>query len=161
MLPALVRTRPAFIRGGNHRVIFPVVYLVLVWFLAVRWRRTWPGVAVVVVAVALLVVLNQLLGGEAGSLGGKRASILLVLLWPYTILVGAGGAFMLALPRTVRGDYHCTRCHYDLAGLDPAGLICPECGTPWRGKGWNPLEPEPELIKPPPAKPRRKTPRAL
>lgn len=149
MLPALIRTRPAPIRGRNHRVIFPVVYLVLVWFLAAKLRRTWPGVGVVVIAVALLLLLNQLLGGEAGPFGGKRASILLVLLWPYTFLVGAGGAFILALPRTVRGEYHCSNCHYDFAGLDPAGLKCPECGREWKGKGWNPAEPEPELIKPP------------
>jgi hypothetical protein len=141
-------------------LILPVVYLVLAWYLALRFRRSWRGVAAVVVAVAFLVAVNQLLGGEAGSFGGKRASLLLVLLWPYTFLVGAGGAFILALPRTARGEYHCTRCHYDLAGLDPAGLVCPECGTPWRGKGWNPLEPEPELIKPPPARPSRGSSRA-
>ncbi|MBX3406227.1 MAG: zinc ribbon domain-containing protein [Phycisphaeraceae bacterium] len=142
-------------------MIFPVIYLVLVWFLAVRLRRTWSGVGVVVAAVLVLVAVNQVLGGEAGPFGGKRASLLLVLLWPYTMLIGAGGAFILALPRTVRGEYHCPNCHYDFAGLDPAGLVCPECGTPWRGKGWNPLDPEPELIKPPPAKPPRGSARSL
>lgn len=138
----------------NRCVILPVVYLVLVWFLAMRLRRTWAGVGVVVAAVLVLVAVNQLLGGEAGPFGGKRASILLVLLWPYLFLVGAGGAFILSLPSRPRGEYHCTRCHYDFAGLDPAGLVCPECGTPWRGRGWNPDEPEPELIKPPPARPK-------
>ena len=142
-------------------MILPVVYLVLVWFLAMRLRRTWSGVGVVVAAVLVLAAVNQLLGGEAGPLGGKRASLLLVLLWPYLVLVGVGGAFIVALPSRPRGDYHCTRCHYDFAGLDPAGLVCPECGTPWRGKGWNPLEPEPELIKPPQARPPRGSTQAL
>lgn len=131
-------------------MILPVVYAMLVWYAAMRFRRQWLGLGCVLAGVLLLVALNHLMGGERGHWTGRGANILLILLWPYTLLVGSAGLFIFCLPRRPRGDYHCDHCFYDFAGLDPAHLICPECGRPWKGPGWNPEEPEPELIKPPP-----------
>ena len=125
----------------------------LAWYMAMRLRRRWSGAAAVAVSVLLLVALNRLFSGEGGwSLvggPGQGANIMLVLLWPYTLLVGGVGAFIVALPRRPPGEYYCQKCHYDFAGLNPAHLICPECGTDWKGRGSDPDAPEPELIKPP------------
>jgi len=131
-------------------VILPVVYAVLVWYAAMRFRRQWTGLGVVVLSVVVLTLINHLLGGEHGQWGGRGASILLILLWPYTLLVGGGGLFIFCLPRRPPGEYHCGHCFYDFDGLDPAHLVCPECGRPWKGRGSDPDQPEPELIKPPP-----------
>lgn len=136
-------------------MILPVVYAILVWYGTMRFRRQWPGVAVVAAGLLLLIGLNHLMGGERGQWTGKGANILLILLWPYTLLVGAVSVFIFCLPRRPRGEYHCGHCYYDFTGLDPVHLVCPECGRPWKGRGWNPDEPEPELIKPPAAKARR------
>jgi len=130
-------------------VILPVVYAVLVWYAAMRFRRQWTGLAVLAVAMLLLAGLNHAMGGEHGRWSGRGANILLILLWPYTALVGGCGLFIFCLPRRPPGEYHCDHCFYDFKGLDPAFLRCPECGRPWNGKGCNPDIPEPELIKPP------------
>lgn len=131
-------------------MILPVVYAMLVWYSAMRFRRQWQGLASVTAGVLLLVALNHLMGGERGEWSGRGANLLLILLWPYTLLVGSAGYFILCLPRRPSGDYYCSHCYYDFTGLEPANLVCPECGRDWKGPGWNPDEPEQELIKPPP-----------
>lgn len=131
-------------------MILPVVYAVLVWYAAMRFRRQWTGLASVAAAIVLLLLLNLMLGGERGQWSGRGANMLIILLWPYTALVGGGALFIFCLPRRPPGDYHCQKCFYDFKGLDPAFLVCPECGSPWAGRGADPSRPEPELIKPPP-----------
>ena len=120
-----------------------------------RFRRQWTGAGVLVVAMLLLLGLNHVLGGEGGQWSGRGANLLLILLWPYTVLVGVTSLFIFFLPRRPPGEFHCGHCFYDFKGLNPAHLVCPECGRAWKGRGWNPEEPEPELIKPPPAKKKR------
>lgn len=134
-------------------MILPVLYAMLIWYLAMRLRRRWSGAASVAAGVLLLIALNRLFSGEnPGLLAGKGdrgPNILLVLLWPYTLLVAGVGAFIVCLPRRPPGEFYCQKCHYDFAGLNPAYLVCPECGANWKGKGADPEVPEPELIKPP------------
>lgn len=176
-------------------MIFPVIYAVLVWFLAARFRRRWQGALAVFVGLGLLAALGSMsMTGEAGSIpdrlgihlpqaiqGGLR--LLMVLLVPYTLMVGTIAVFLVCLPNA-RADTGCRYCHYDLSGLNPLGLVCPECGheqgpyrckrcshdlrglqprglrcphcgQPWKGPGSG-REHEPEELVPIPKHPIRK-----
>lgn len=119
-------------------MILFAAYAVLVWWVALRWRRTWRGVGVVVSGAGLAFLVSPLLARVDGWLGGG--------LWPAAVqilvvaeaaLILVVGLFIVSLRGAPRGR-HCGYCWYDLTGLpeDVAGeLKCPECGTPGRGFG--------------------------
>lgn len=121
-------------------MIFPVIYAVVLWFLAARFRRMWQGILIVSIAIGLLALLGTtaiehedrwIIGPRASRMpewwryGSKQ---LLILLIPYTILVGGVAVFLVSLPRP-RLKMSCRKCSYDLSGLNPLGLVCPECGA--------------------------------
>ena len=126
------------------RVVFFVVYAVLVWYLAARWRRQWLGLLVAiggVAGVAFVAFLHWRLSEWTNR--GIYIEVLQVLLYPYGVVVGAVALFIAALPRSPRMA-RCAYCGYDLHGLSavgPSGLICPECGRRVRGSGV-PIPPE-------------------
>ncbi|MBL8763034.1 MAG: hypothetical protein JNM07_02045 [Phycisphaerae bacterium] len=103
---------------------------VIVWYLTFRWRRTWLGASVLTMAVSLLasawyaVYLFQIT-----RLPIIMPELVSVMLGPYTVMVAIVGLFILLMP-TRLPNHVCRRCRYDLSGLDPVGLVCPECGTP-------------------------------
>lgn len=113
-------------------MILFVVYAVLVWYGALRFRRRWEGYGSVVagivgcVAVALFhIQLNQWTQGRI------FLPVLQSLLYPYAAMVAMVGFFIASLPRSAaeRGVRPCRHCGYDLDGLeDEHGLTCPECG---------------------------------
>jgi predicted RNA-binding Zn-ribbon protein involved in translation (DUF1610 family) len=119
-------------------MIFPIIYAVGTWYLAMRWRRRWLSFAAVTISAGLLCWLG--LAVRAGDLdwatapggvtGPLRLHVVEAFLWPYTALVFILGVFISCLRRTAPSEAHCPRCHYDLSALDPEGLICPECGAP-------------------------------
>lgn len=124
---------------GEPRLIFPVVYAVMTWYLAMRWRRRWPSFAVVALSVAILCGVGIVLRTSEGLLawtgpgksmaGTLRHPVVEALLWPYTALVLCVGLFISCVRRTAPSEAHCPRCHYDLSALDPEDLVCPECGA--------------------------------
>ena len=129
------------------------MFAVLIWALAMQWRRQWPSFAIVTLALAILLFIMSLIGAWREQLP-PMAGLLYELMWPYVGLTGAIGYYICFLPRPPT-DMQCARCRYDLSGLKHTGLRCPECGTPWRGKG---SEHEPSsieltpILKSPPAK---------
>ena len=111
--------------------LFFVGYTVLVWAFAIRHRRT-------------MTVLIPLIGGIGGLMlinvahyyisvatdGAIDLPMVQTLMYPYTLLVALGGAFLALLPRAHK--LGCVKCGYDLAGLDierSPDPRCPECGT--------------------------------
>lgn len=138
-------------------VILLAAYAFFVWYLAMRFRRQWGGYASVVLGVLVLLVLVRPALGEQvlgvvlppGILGGFRQ--LSALIVPEAVLIALVGFFVASLPRR-RLPTEC-RCGYDLTGLDPLGLRCPECGREWTGLGSGRSEPVP--LTPIPARSRR------
>lgn len=114
-------------------MIFPVIYAVLTWYLAGMWRRRWPAFAAVGVSATLLLSLARLLSAWSEHIPWSYR-MGLVLFWPYAALVVGIGLYIALLPRRP-GPGDCQRCHYDLSGLDPVDLACPECGEAFRGPG--------------------------
>ncbi len=114
-----------------------VVYAMLVWYAAAKWRRQWPAFAWVGVGlIGLLGVAYLHYRLNVWTHGKINLPVLRSLLYPYAILVVAVGIYIACLPRAIPGEIRCTKCRYDLAGLK-LPVICPECGTgnrPTRGR---------------------------
>lgn len=106
-----------------------VLYAILVWYLAIRWRRRVRGMLALIAGMAGIVVMgyfHALLSRWTD--GAVYLPLLQIMLYPYGLLVGGAGLFMLCLPRH-RPVAYCKGCGYDLAGLDPEIDRCPECGS--------------------------------
>lgn len=133
-------------------MILLAAYAVFVWYLAIRYRRRWQSFTSVAVAVALLLAFSGQAVGEhslamalpEGLRRGYRT--LLILVVPEAGLIALIGFFVASLPRGVTTT-SCRGCGYELRGLDPRGLHCPECGREWRGAGSG-LEPPPIVLTP-------------
>jgi hypothetical protein len=124
-------------------LIFPI-FATLVWSLAMVWRRRWPSFAFVTGALLLLLGLVHLLEAWHEHLPSMYR-LFYEIMWPYIALTGGVGYFICLLPRPFSGEKICRGCGYDLAGLNPRGLQCPECGMQWRGSGSEFDKPE-ELV---------------
>ncbi len=120
-------------------MILLAAYAFFVWYLAMRFRRQWAGYASVAAGVLILLLLVRPALGEnllgqvlpSGVRGGFRQLAALII--PEAVLIALVGFFVASLPRSV-GANQC-RCGYELVGLDPVGLRCPECGREWTGPG--------------------------
>lgn len=106
-----------------------VLYAALVWYAAIRWRRSWLGLLCVLAGlagVALIafahIKLNQWTHGRI------YLPVLQVLLYPYGALILMIGLFILTIPRIYAGS-QCRKCGYELKGLETHVRRCPECGT--------------------------------
>lgn len=106
-----------------------VVYAVLVWYAAAKWRRRWRSFALVTLGLVGLVGVAYLHTWlNIWTDGAVYLPVLRSLLYPYMALVGMVGYYIACLPRARPGEVRCHSCRYDLAGHTlPA--ICPECGT--------------------------------
>ena len=135
----------------THVLLFPI-YAVVIWALAMHWRRRWPAFAIVACGTALLVGAVRLC--MRLDLLPATAKIFYELLWPYILLLGGMGTYIACLPRRAR-EHECQRCHYDLRGLDPLALTCPECGAEWRGRGSGREAKHEELVPIPGRTPKR------
>jgi hypothetical protein len=141
-------------------VILLAAYAVFVWYLAVRYRRQWRGFASVALGVVVLLAISRPAIGEHALSsvlpGGLRIGYrhLLILLIPEAALVGLIGFFIASLPRN-ESSTACRGCGYDLGGLNPLGLMCPECGREWRGVGSGREDP-PIVLTPIPRAPVRR-----
>ncbi|MFN7021445.1 MAG: hypothetical protein ACK4WH_08980 [Phycisphaerales bacterium] len=156
-------------------MILPVIYACLMWFFAAKYRRQWPGVLTVVLGLSVLALIGStsLTDDRGAASSGALFTIpvglrhglrlFMVLLVPYGAMVGLVAVFLVCLPRPkfmtgckgcgydlsglnplglicpecglVQGPYRCLRCAHDLRGLEPAGLVCPNCAEPWTGPG--------------------------
>lgn len=131
-------------------LVFPIL-ATLVWAFAMRWRRQWPSFAIVTGAVVLLLLLVRLLASWHEHLP-PMYQLFYEVLWPYIGLTGGVGYYICCLPRPP-AEMQCAKCRYDVSGLNPRGLLCPECGSEWRGKG-SEFEPPPVQLTPIPTVPR-------
>lgn len=124
-------------------------YLVIVWWLACKFRRTWLGFACVgggALFMALVIYAHYQLG--EWTQGRIYAEVLQPILYGYGALVTGMGLFIASLPRRVEHGPACHVCGYDLAWMsqhqplptqpwDPGVSDplteefgrCPECGT--------------------------------
>lgn len=137
-------------------VILLAVYALIVWYLALRYRRRWQGFLAVilgVLAIRMLAGLFEVHDASSHAGGGARGSHqILTLLWAEMGIVAAVGLYVACLPRG-RRELDCFGCGYDLTGLDPQGLDCPECGRRWTGKGSGLADdPPPEVFTPIPTR---------
>lgn len=108
---------------------FFVGYALLVWFGSARHRRTWLGWGCVGLGVGGLVLLSYghwIFGRLFPELMPQGLQILM---YPYTVVVGAVGIFITLMPRAVPAGV-CAGCEYDLRGLGHPVAACPECGRP-------------------------------
>lgn len=104
-----------------------VIYAALVWWAGYRWRRRWLGFAWVALGFLGLVGMAVLHWRLSEWTHGRiYLPVLQVLLYPYTLLVAAGGCFMAAMPKML--PFRCATCGYDLEGLEGDLAVCPECG---------------------------------
>jgi hypothetical protein len=104
-----------------------VVYAVLAWYLAFKWRREWRGFGVVLLSlagVALVAYFHICLNRWTN--GRIYLPVLQVLLYPYGVLVGMVGVFLAVLP--LRHKFSCRACGFELSGLESDNPRCPECG---------------------------------
>lgn len=111
-------------------MILLAVYGVLVWYLAMRWRRRWYGFASVAVLSLLLWLTTPLIRMLSPDWHGMT-----VLIGGESLLLALGGLFICLLPRTPRGTAYCRQCWYEFKGLErdeTGNLVCPECGAPAR-----------------------------
>jgi hypothetical protein len=123
-----------------------------IWYLAIRYRRHWIGYACVTGGALLLILISRPAVGEnalaallpSGFRSGYRQ--MMALLIPESVLIALVGYFIVSIPHR-HGPTQCRRCGYDLQGLSPRGLSCPECGAEWRGKGSG-LEEPPIVLTP-------------
>lgn len=116
-------------------LLFPF-YALVIWLLAAKWRREWKGFAVVIGGTGFLLFIEYTLF-KLGSLkiGVTEPETVLGLLIPFTVFVSLIGLFIACQPRRAPSEVHCGTCFYDLTGLGPVELKCPECGAAWRGRG--------------------------
>ncbi len=106
-----------------------ILFAVVVWYAAGRWRRTWRSFLVVALAQVCLFLVSY--GHYQLNLltdGAIYLPVLQVLLVPYSLAVLAVSFFIACLPPRP-DDVLCRHCGYSLHGLHPKGVICPECGT--------------------------------
>lgn len=134
-------------------MLFFPIYAMIIWAGAMYWRRKWPALAITAAGVLLLLIAGRLFIAYEHLLpSGTR--LFHELLWPYTLFVGAMGFYIALLPRPAKG-HECKRCRYDLRGLDPHNLICPECGEEWCGIGSGREPPPVDLIPIPKGPPKK------
>lgn len=133
-------------------MILLAAYAMFIWYLAIRYRRHWIGYACVTGGALLLILISRPAVGEnalaallpSGFRSGYRQ--MMALLIPESVLIALVGYFIVSIPHR-HGPTQCRRCGYDLQGLSPRGLSCPECGAEWRGKGSG-LEEPPIVLTP-------------
>jgi hypothetical protein len=115
-------------------VILPV-YAVLVCLLVAKYRRRPLGYVLAALGALLpMLVLRVLCRIEPPSEDISLVSLSLIFRAESGFLLVAG-LLVASMPRPVPSGMTCTGCRYDLKGLDPVGLHCPECGAHWRGAG--------------------------
>jgi hypothetical protein len=107
-----------------------VLYAVLVWYGAVKWRHNWRGFAWVgggILGVLMVIKFHTMLNGWTRQ--EIYLPVLQTLLWSYLLLVGSVGLFVACIPHA-RGPWCCEKCGYDLTGVPGFADVCPECGVP-------------------------------
>lgn len=108
-----------------------VVYALLVWYAALRWRRRSAGILTIAAAMFGLHLFN-LVHGDIARAFGYDADIFRGLMYPYMGLVAVIGLYLYSFPRELpRGRVHCRACWFDLSDHEEldADTPCPECGT--------------------------------
>jgi len=127
-------------------VILLAVYAVAVCLLVAKHRRRPLGYAVALLGAAMPLAVLALIRRVVPPSDDVSALSISLIMYAEAGFLLVMGVFLASLPRATPRGMVCARCHYDLGGLDPAGLSCPECGQAWRGKGSGQEEPEPERI---------------
>lgn len=113
---------------GATTMLLLAAYAALSWYAILRKRRTWAGLALLILSLAgvavlayLDLMLHRLLVGGPPGIGFQ-----LILASEAAIILGVG-TMLLLMPRD-RAAVPCRGCGYELRGLDDANPRCPECG---------------------------------
>ncbi len=127
-------------------MVFLLAYAVLIWFIAVRFRRSWPAFVAPVVSLIPIFILTWMSVEHWGREPGEPpATWIYIPAGAYAALIVFVSYFIACIPRT-RNESTCDFCAYDLAGLPTER--CPECG---RIAGQHRLGPIPANYQPPPS----------
>jgi hypothetical protein len=110
-----------------------VLYAVMSWYFAAKYRRMWRGGFSVIASLLGLILIGWLhIKLSQWTKGTVSLPMMQMLLYPYAIMVVAVGVFLIVLPRRIDQPGHCQMCGYDLEGLEimpgRVWLVCPECG---------------------------------
>ncbi len=103
-------------------------YAAITWYAIFLKRRTWSGLALLIlslVGVAVLAYLDLTL--HRYLVGGSPSIGFQLILASEAFMILAVGTMLLVLPRE-RAAVPCRACGYELRGLDDANPRCPECG---------------------------------
>lgn len=113
-------------------ILLPL-YAGLIWFLSLRWRRTWKGYAAAMGGGILILLFIPVLFKLQLLVKGIDARTFSLILWAEGVIVLTVGLFIASMPRRDRKP-HCHYCGYDLSGHSSEQKpVCPECGVPFDG----------------------------
>jgi hypothetical protein len=116
-------------------VILLAVYAAAVCLLAAKHRRRPLGFAVALLGAlgpVLAVAVMARLVPPTEQRSGVGFALIMYAESAFLLMLGL---FVASLPRAHPGGMLCRGCRYNLGGLSPLGLTCPECGEAWRGAG--------------------------
>lgn len=106
---------------------FFVGYALLVWYFTARHRRTVAAFGICGAGVGGLLLISYV----HWRVGVRHPELLIqglqILMYPYTLAVGAVGIFVAMIPRR-HDPGMCPDCGYDMHGLGYPVDRCPECG---------------------------------
>lgn len=120
-------------RPGPSVILF-AVYALVVWYLALRFRRRVGGFVIVALGGMAAAYLGRVLPKVLPSwlIDPEGYPGIQWLFWAEAGVVWGVGLFIACLPRPLTYP-HCPYCRYDLRGLEGEVTTCPECGQGMKG----------------------------
>lgn len=115
-------------------VLLPV-YAVAVCVLVARFRRRPLGYILAIIGALIPMGVLAILRRVVPPSEDVSTVSLGLIMWAESWFMLAMGLIVASLPRPHPKGMFCTGCKYDLTGLHPVDLDCPECGMRWKGKG--------------------------
>jgi hypothetical protein len=107
--------------------VFPL-YVLTVWLLVAKWRRSWIGALILVAGTtgtfALWMFYRTIVQWFGNTVPLENAR---VVIWGTGGLASIVGLYIFLLPRRAQIG-HCRHCGYDLRGHEETKVTCPECG---------------------------------
>lgn len=106
-------------------MVFLLAYAMVVWAIAIMWRRRWPAFAATFLSIPPVVGITHLTVLYTAGLEDGPHTWIYPVGFAYAGLILGVGLLIAVQPRAVP-ETACPMCHYDAVGIDST---CPECGT--------------------------------